>query len=210
MKIESKVIYGWGINDVPYHVNVVQYVKGERKILWTCPYYMDWKSMIQRCHSEKYQQNKPTYIGCTICEEWKHLSNFIKWVDSQPNRNWQNCSLDKDFLVEGNKHYSPETCVYIPRTLNSFTVRSEKFKGDYMLGVSISDSIKSPYQVKCSNPFSNKNQYLGIFETELEAHKAWQVKKHEHALRLADEQSDPRVAKVLRERYAPDKDWTNT
>ena len=69
------------------------------------------------------------------------------------------------------------------------------------------------YEAHCCNPFLPKNVsrslYLGRFKTELEAHKAWQAKKHEYALQLAELQDDPRVAEVLRERYAPDKDWSN-
>jgi hypothetical protein len=54
-----------------------------------------------------------------------------------------------------------------------------------------------------------KSRHIGYFKTELEAHKAWQARKHEYALQLADLQSDERVAEVLRTKYAPDKDWTN-
>ena len=65
------------------------------------------------------------------------------------------------------------------------------------------------YRAYCNNPFKDKKLHLGSFITELEAHKAWQAKKHEYALQLADLQEDPRVADALRQRYAPYKDWTN-
>ena len=39
--------------------------------------------------------------------------------------------------------------------------------------------------------------------SEYEAHEAWKARKHEHACKLADIQSDVRVAKVLRTRYCP-------
>lgn len=50
---------------------------------------------------------------------------------------------------------------------------------------------------------------MGVFPTELEAHLTWQARKHELSCMLADLQTDERIATVLRERYAPDKDWTN-
>jgi hypothetical protein len=155
----------------------------------------------------------PTYKGCTVCNEWKYFSNFIKWVDSQPNRDWQNCAPDKDFLVVGNKHYSPDTVIYIPRSLNVFITDRSNNRGHLMLGVTDKsyNSSKSPFEAKCNNPFTEGGyvgRYLGVFATELQAHKAWQAKKHEYACQLADLQQDPRVAKALRERYAPDKDWT--
>lgn len=201
--------YGWGINDVSYSVYKTEIIAGKQKQIWVCPYYQKWCSIIQRSVDVKFQEIHPTYKDCTICEEWKYLSNFIKWVDSQPNRDWQNCCLDKDFLIEGNKKYSPETVVFIPVNLNNFIISSDKSRGGLMMGVCSSYNNKNPYQAYCRNPFQRKGEYLGVFHTELDAHLAWQAKKHEHALRLADEQTDPRVAKALRERYAPDKDWTN-
>ena len=68
------------------------------------------------------------------------------------------------------------------------------------------------YMSRCMNPFSKyegQGRHIGIFNTELEAHKAWQAKKHEYACQLAELQADPRAAQALRERFAPDKDWTN-
>lgn len=205
-------VWGWGINDVNYTLQVKEIV-GRRpdgrliqKGIWTCPYYQDWARMIQRSYSPKYQVKQPTYKGCTICEEWRYLSNFIKWVDFQPNKNWVDCQLDKDFISMGNMCYSPETTVYIPRELNTFF--GEKSLGSFMRGVTI---IKNkggrPYQASCDNPFG-AGKYLGVFHTELEAHKAWQAKKHEYACQLADVQQDQRVADALRHRYSPDKDWT--
>lgn len=80
-------------------------------------------------------------------------------------------------------------------------------EGGLMIGVSNQkDTNINPFRSECSNPFTRKRDYLGLFPTELEAHKAWQAKKHEHALRLADLQADERVAKRLTEMYSPDKD----
>lgn len=207
-------VYGWGINDVNYKVQLYEEVSkvGGRKKLkceWVCPYYVDWKSIIMRCFCPKTQKINPTYKGCSVSNDWKYLSNFIKWVDSQPNRDWQNCSPDKDLLSEKSKVYGPETVVYISKSLNSFITDRANFRGDSMLGVSPrKGKYVECYQARCCNPFKRKRDYLGSFITELEAHKAWQAKKHEYACQLADLQDDPRVAEALRQRYSPDKDWT--
>lgn len=207
MRKKVKLVCGWGINDVDYKVTRTTIIDGKQKIVWCCPYYQDWLSMIARCFDSKYQKKRPTYIGCTITEDWKYLSNFIKWVDSQPNKDWQNCSPDKDYLIEGNKHYSPETVVYIPKGLNLFIIDRGNARGDCMIGVDATGREKKPYRARCSNPFTKKLEHVGYFATELEAHLAWKAKKHEHSLQFADLQDDPRVAKVLMERYAPDTDW---
>jgi hypothetical protein len=91
-----------------------------------------------------------------------------------------NCELDKDFLIESNKHYGADTVVYIPKKLNSFTIDQKRNRGDLMAGVSPSTKgKKKPFVAQCTNPFDGRGRHLGYFETELEAHKAWQAKKHE-------------------------------
>lgn len=190
---KSALLYGWGINDATHCVCK----KGS-----ICPYYQDWCSMIRRCFDLKFQEKHPTYKGCTVCEEWKYLSNFIKWVDSQPNKDWQNCQLDKDLLFTGNKHYSPDTCIYIMGNINKFVIDRSNMRGNYMLGVHLCKiSKKNPYFTQCGNPFNGKQEYLGRYPTELEAHLAWKAKKHEHACKLADLQDDPRVKAVLENKY---------
>lgn len=206
----NKLVQGVGINDADYLTRIVEYPVDRPPVVRRCPYYVDWTSVLHRCYSNYKINIFPTYEDCEVIEEWKYFSNFRKWVDSQPNRDWQNCVLDKDLLLTGNKIYSPETCVYIPEKVNGFLISRTNDRGDYMLGVGVEKRNKTlTYRARCNNPINGKYECLGYFLTELEAHKAWQAKKHEHALRLAEEQQDPRVAKALRERYAPDKDWTN-
>lgn len=206
---KNKLIYGWGVNDVDYSVYRTEVVDGKQKVVWRSPYYGKWKSMLERCFCPKYQEKYPTYEGCTICNEWKYLSKFIKWVDSQPNRDWGDCELDKDFLISGNKHYSPETVVFVSKKVNCFITDRGNGRGDCMVGVSYyANRKKNSYLARCSNSFGG-NRYIGHYQTESEAHKAWQAKKHEYACMLADEQTDECIASRLREMYAPDKDWTN-
>jgi len=205
----KKLVYGLGVNDVDYVVQIKQTVNGKQKLIWICPYYNKWMGILERC-SFDYHLKHPTYFGCDLHKDWKYLSNFIKWVDSQPNRNWQNCEPDKDLLSKGNKYYAPDTVVFVERRVNNFLTTSSKSRGDYMIGCSFHKAT-GKYMSRCMNPFSKyegQGRHIGIFNTELEAHKAWQAKKHEDACQLADLQEDPRVADALRQRYAPDKDWT--
>jgi hypothetical protein len=206
----QSTVFGWGINDVEYNVHKTKMVSNKQEIVWRCPYYRKWVKIIERCLCSKFQEKYPTYRGCTVAEDWRYFSNFIKWVDEQPNKDWMNCEPDKDILFEDNKHYSPETVVFVSRGVNVFIVDSAKDRGDHMIGVSyVPDNSKiNPYQARCSNPFG-KGRHIGSYPTELEAHKAWQAKKHEYACMLADLQEDERVSKLLYERYAPYKDWTN-
>jgi len=201
----GKLVYGVGINDVDYAIDkreTIGYIDGKqkRKLIWVCPYYSKWTGMLARCYSGKWQNKYPTYIGCTVHPDWCYLSNFIKWVENQPNRDWVSCNLDKDFLLEGNKHYSPTTCVFISKGLNTFITDSGAIRGDYLIGV-CRDNRNGKFLSQCNDPFKVENRYLGSFDLEIEAHLAWKAKKHEYACKLADLQDDERVAEVLRTKY---------
>jgi hypothetical protein len=146
-----------------------------------------------------------------VTEDWKYLSSFIEWVDTQPNRDWHKCQVDKDFLSSGNKHYSPETVVFIPRILNTFITDRGRDRGKLMIGVTdkLYSTNENLYISRCGNPFTKKREHLGVFTSEINAHLAWKAKKHEHACRFADMQDDLRVANRLRTMYSPETDWTN-
>jgi hypothetical protein len=208
---KSRLIFGWGINDAPHDVQEYKKVgQNKWKRVWVCPYYVKWYSILRRAKSNLYKNNQPTYREVSVSDDWQYLSNFIKWVDSQPNRDWETCEPDKDILFVGNKHYSRNTVVMVSRIVNSFTKDRGNDRGDCMLGVYRKIKGKSVrYKASCSDPFKQSSYHLGYFDTELEAHKAWQAKKHEYACQLAELQEDSRVADALRQRYAPDKDWTN-
>lgn len=206
----KNLVYGVGVVDVDYAITATEIVNGNQKITWLCPYYQKWSNMLSRCYSKVWIKGNPSYVGCTVDNSWLKLSNFIEWVDNQSNKDWKNCELDKDILAEGNKLYSKNTCVFVDRNLNKFTTDSRIARGQYCIGVSW-HKASNKFMARCNNPFADykgQNRYLGIYNTEIEAHKAWQAKKHEYACMLADLQVDERVSKVLKERYSPDKDWT--
>ena len=66
--------------------------------------YRCWHNMLIRCYDENYQKREPSYIGCSVCDEWLVFSNFKRWFDENYVKDYQ---LDKDILVKGNKIYSP-------------------------------------------------------------------------------------------------------
>ena len=208
MSGKNRLVFGVGVNDVDYSVCKTSPVGGVKSVVWTCPYYVKWKEMLRRCYSKNFQEKSPNYIGCSVDPQWLYLSNFVRWVDSQPSKDWQNYHLDKDLLMMGNKCYSPTTVVFVSPIVNLFVIDRSNFRGCCMLGVDLLRKGGMPYRASCRDPFKVNTQHIGYFNTEIEAHKAWQTRKHEYALQLADLQSDERVAEVLRTKYAPDKDWT--
>ena len=199
----KKLVYGVGINNADYVIKkneVIGYIDGKRKLrlVWVCPYYRAWGDMLKRCYSSKLQEKQPTYKGCSVSSEWHTFSNFRAWMKKQ---DWEGMQLDKDLLLEGNNVYSSETCVFVSRMVNLFTIDRGAARGEWLIGVCWNKG-KEKFQAQCRNPFSKKQENLGYYTCELEAHKAWQKRKLELAKQLAAIQTDPRVAKALIDRYS--------
>lgn len=194
---KRKPTCGVGNNDSDYVVETKRLVNGRKLLEWICPYFVTWRSMLQRCYDFKHQRKHPSYIGCSVCEEWLTFSNFKAWMEQQ---DWEGKELDKDLLVCGNRIYSPETCIFIPVKVNCFMLEANSLRGEYPIGVSWHSRDKK-FQARCSNPFTNKVEQLGYFDCPQKAHQAWLKRKLELAKLLAEQQDDPRVAEALIKRY---------
>lgn len=73
-----KPVFGVGINDYPGTSSWM--IDGVR---FKCPLYRKWVSMLARCYKKEYLEIFPTYIGCSVSEEWKYFSNFRSWMEMQ-------------------------------------------------------------------------------------------------------------------------------
>ena len=198
----KKLVYGVGINDADYVVQKFEYLgrvdgKKKQKKVWVCPYYKVWTGMLERCYSAKFQERRPTYKGCIVSEEWLTFSNFKAWMEKQ---DFEGKQLDKDLLFEGNKVYSAGTCVFVTRMVNTFTIDCGAARGEWMIGVDWNKK-NAKFRAHCSNPLTSKQEYLGLFICEQEAHNAWLKRKLELAHELAAIQTDPKVAKALILKY---------
>lgn len=192
MRKKSKIIFGLGVNDADYAVKPV--VNGRR--VW-CIFYRAWYDMLTRCYSNKLHDIRPTYIDCSVINEWLYFSNFKNWMEKQ---DFKGKHLDKDLLFVGNKAYSPETCVFVDAITNTFTNENASVRGEWPTGVSFNKRDRK-FQSHCQNTFTKKRENLGYFSCPNQAHLAWKKRKHEHALQLADLQTDTRVANALRTKY---------
>lgn len=188
----NKLVSGVGINDAAYPTSPI--VEGKRVY---CPFYIVWTSMLKRCYSESSHRSRPNYKDCTVCEEWKLFSTFKTWMETQ---DWQGKQLDKDLLVEGNKLYSPTTCLFVPKEVNQFLNTRSNDRGNYPIGVSWIDSNGKNYAANC-HEIGKGTKYLGAFSTPEEAHLAYKSYKQKLATDLASRQDDPRVASALVSRY---------
>jgi len=175
----KKLVQGKGVND--YEGNI----KGNDCEL-KC--YNIWRGVLRRCYSEKFYKTNPTYKGCSVCEDWLLYSNFRKWFSD--NYRWDldkmgiKLELDKDLLVEGNKMYSPETCVFLPRLVNSFLSINYKNNISGVTGVSWDkNSRKWKSQISKGD---GHNTYLGLFNNIEDAKVSYKLARHNRALEVQE------------------------
>lgn len=155
--------------------------------------YSTWHSMLQRCYDEKYHENHPTYIGCKVNEEFHNFQNFGYWDDENYYQiENEIMNLDKDILIKHNKIYSPETCIYVPQTINKLFVKNNKLRGNSPIGTSSSKNGK--YMTYCNildpETGKSKNKKLGTYETPEEAFKVYKEFKESYIKQVADEYKD--------------------
>lgn len=132
--------------------------------------YSAWEHMLRRC----YAQDKGYgvgYEGCYVREDWHNFQNFAEWCSKQKyEESWH---LDKDILKMNNKVYSEDTCAFVPRYLNfSLSTKGSRKLTDFLTGTRFSNG---EYVARICFEYDEK--IIGRFETEMQAHKAWQNAK---------------------------------
>ena len=134
-----------------------------------------WHSMLQRCYSTTLKKKRPTYEGCKCSDNFKSYEYFYEWCNKQIGFGVADFELDKDLLMKGNKVYSENICVFIPKEINSLLTKSTASRGKYPIGVYWSKRDKAFVAMVCKN--KGKQEYLGHFKTEIEAFDAYKTAK---------------------------------
>lgn len=159
-------ICGVGINDV--------------KGLQNTTVYNIWRKMIERCYStHKYADKRKDRKKAFLCEEWKRLSNFKKWFDKNYVEGYQ---LDKDILSKNNKIYSPETCCFVPQSINTLIIKNDARRGKYPIGVSF-DKKNKKFVAQMSK--GGQHVRIGWFNTIEETFAAYKKAKEDYIKEVA-------------------------
>ena len=110
------IVHGVGISDMPYG-----WISANE---WNHRVYAVWANMILR-GTTKFQERHPTYKGCTICDRWLTLSNFIEDIQKIDNYDYElfmngELELDKDIKSNGqNKYYCLKNCMFASHEENA-------------------------------------------------------------------------------------------
>lgn len=91
-----------------------------------------WQHMLERCYVKTCKEY-PYYgeLGVTVCPRWLCFASFLEDVQhllgyADKQRNPSGYHLDKDHFQSS--CYSPETCVWIPKSLNGAYAHAKPFE----------------------------------------------------------------------------------
>lgn len=148
--------------------------------------YVCWRNMLTRCFSEKYKEKYPTYEEVFVDNEWLNFQYFTKWYYKNiyyiPN---ERIELDKDILYKNNKVYSKNTCIFVPRRINSLLINNKSIRGKYPVGVDLHDG---KFRARCNT--LDKSVFIGNYNTPELAFKAYKTYKERYIKQIADEYKD--------------------
>lgn len=132
--------------------------------------YPSWISMLERCYDFKFQQRSPTYIGCTVCEEWHNFQNYTEWYNKAHPSDGNKYQLDKDIRVSGNKIYSPDTCIFVTASENLINA----FAKDYTF-IDPDGKLVEIYNLSsfCRSNGLHQGSMSRVSRGRLKQHKGW-------------------------------------
>ena len=172
------LLFGVGVNDAHYLVTS----KSKQKRV-TCPFYRKWVDMLKRCYDPKYLNKNISYRDCYVCDDWLFFSTFKSWMESQ---DWQGKQLDKDLLISKNKIYSPLSCMFVSREVNSLITRPSC---TFNLPIGVSYCIKrSKFMATCR--YKGKSKYIGVYDNKNKAFQAYKEFKYKIIKELALKQNE--------------------
>lgn len=132
------------------------------------PLYYTWKGMKARCYNKKDRGYKDYGgRGIKVCDSWLDVQNFI--MDMYPTYT-KGLSLDR---IDVNGNYEPSNCRWADactQAQNSRDIKVTNTSG--FRGVSY-ECNSGLWQSKIFS--NNKHTYLGLFNTALEAGKAYEI-----------------------------------
>ena len=145
--------------------------------------YQNWTCMIRRCYDMNRKEKYPAYFGdCEVCEEWHNFQNFAKWWNENIYRvGTERMHLDKDILFDGNRMYSPNTCLITPQRINMLFVTKPNLAG---LPTGVKNTSSGKYYA------SYNGKHLGTYNTVEMAYVAHNEEKLKAIIKIATEYRD--------------------
>ena len=161
--------------------------------------YRAWNHILSRCYNPEVQKKQPYYYDCSVDPRWHCFAVFEEWFIQQEQRHFKEdygigrrWSIDKDILVRGNKVYSPETCCFVPNEINAAVTKPKRRIAHIELpeGVGLikpkTTGCKIGYTARAHTGTTEKERYLGYYDTPEKAFKVYKRTKEGHIKSLAE------------------------
>lgn len=111
--------------------------EGTRGKQYIFPTYTLWNAMIHRVYDPKcHVRDNGVYEGCsvdpiwlnyqTFCETIVNVPGYQEWADYQVGVSPVQYALDKDKKLDGNRIYSPDTCMFITVSENTLIANKSR------------------------------------------------------------------------------------
>lgn len=149
--------------------------------------YKKWVSMLMRCYSAKFKEAHPTYQDAMCDPSWHNFQVFAQWwEDNYYSVEEERMELDKDIKIKGNKIYGPETCLIVPKSINTLFVKCDARRGQLPIGLRLDPSSKkNPYMAKCCS--GGKQVYLGNYDNPNTAFNTYKKYKENLIKKIANQ-----------------------
>ena len=146
--------------------------------------YKVWNNILNRCYNEKARLKYKAYSDCSTSDNFKCYEYFYEWFVSQKGCD-ERFEIDKDLLVKGNRIYSENTCILLPKEINLALSVKKSQRGQYLIGVRKSDK---KFLAGCCTGTGERR--LGTYNTEIEAFNAYKQAKENYLKQLAEKWKD--------------------
>jgi hypothetical protein len=141
-----------------------------------------FSGMRNRCKKNgAVQKARTTYQGCI--NGFSSFQDFAEWATKQPGYGLNGWCLDKDLIFKGNKKYSEENCVFIPKEMNNALTNRARYRGKLPVGVSIDSRTGTTFRASIAD--QGKDVRIGAFATIEEAFEKYRAHKEKKLISLA-------------------------
>ena len=137
--------------------------------------YKIWYNMLDRCYNPKLHERESTYKNCAVEDYLLNFQHMGEWIEKNYYEvHGEVMHLDKDILCKGNKIYSRDTCIFVPKRINSLFTKCDKSRGKNPIGVT--ELPNGNYQTYCNDGYG-KQIKLGTYSTKEEAFQVYKEYK---------------------------------
>ena len=139
--------------------------------------YRVYNGILKRCGDTVNDDTvRSCYNKSAMWQGWlDNPKEFVKWyLEHYYECGDEEMDVDKDLFGNGSNMYSPDTCCLVPHNVNILFTKDDAKRGLLPIGVC---KLQKWFMAQCRNPFTNKYEYLGTYDTPEKAFRVYKKYK---------------------------------